>query len=264
MYRDIVTHAEPGPEAEFSAQFEAGFDLAGSGGNVSALIFRAETNETGKTEAEFAARDAACLELASGLARRRGIDCDPLPRSSHAYGIGDVVADRLRVGDLGVFVRRANEGPGRRMIFRAAIFDSGRPVILVPASTSFTVPQTIAIAWDASPAAVRAVHGALPLIAKAAHTLILTVSGDKEIREGSSAVALAHLLARHGAKAEARAVARGAGSVAEALCGAAQEAGAGLLVMGAVRHSPLHDAIFGSATRLILDEPPAIPVLLAA
>jgi nucleotide-binding universal stress UspA family protein len=37
-----------------------------------------------------------------------------------------------------------------------------------------------------------------------------------------------------------------------------------MMVMGAVRHAPLHNLVFGSATMDLLDRGPALPTLLAA
>ena len=41
-------------------------------------------------------------------------------------------------------------------------------------------------------------------------------------------------------------------------------AGADLIVAGAVRHSPLHEIIFGSVTGTVLDGDCPLPVLLSA
>lgn len=116
----------------------------------------------------------------------------------------------------------------------------------------------------ASPAAVRAIHGALPLMQQSEMVTVVSVTDDKEFRPGQSGVELTHLIARHGVRAEFRPFLRGSGSVMGAILDCAQDTRADLLVMGAVRHSPLHDIFFGSATQELLDSGPALPTLLAS
>jgi nucleotide-binding universal stress UspA family protein len=122
----------------------------------------------------------------------------------------------------------------------------------------------VVVAWDATPASVRAVQGALPFIKRAEETLIVTVADDKELRAGQSGIELARLLARHGATARFSAVRRGRGGVLDAIMGAAQEAQAEMIVMGALRHAPLRNIVFGSATQDLLDRGPRLPTLIAA
>jgi nucleotide-binding universal stress UspA family protein len=151
------------------------------------------------------------------------------------------------------------------MLIGAAVFDSGRPVLLVPARAPLLVaPARVVVAWDATPAAVRAVHGALPLIRGAAETLVVTITDDKELRPGQSGIELSHLLARHGARASFAAVQRSGRGVLEALAAKAGEVESALLVMGAVRHAPIRNIVFGSATSDLLEAGPPLPVLLAA
>jgi nucleotide-binding universal stress UspA family protein len=125
-------------------------------------------------------------------------------------------------------------------------------------------PARVVVAWDATPAAVRAVHGALPFIRTAGETLVVSVTDDKELRPGQSGIELAHLLARHGARAGFAAVQKAGRAVLDVLAGTAGEVDGALLVMGAVRHSPLRDMVFGSATSDLLKAGPPVPALLAA
>jgi nucleotide-binding universal stress UspA family protein len=60
------------------------------------------------------------------------------------------------------------------------------------------------------------------------------------------------------------AVPRGDRGVLAALAAEAQLRPGALLVMGAVRHSPVRSIVFGSATTDLLDAGAALPVLLAA
>ncbi|PWS35708.1 hypothetical protein DFH01_19160 [Falsiroseomonas bella] len=262
----ITTHVEPAGGAAPEAAFAAPLALAEAhGARLTALVFPAETAQA---EATLPSWDLARMEedAASRLreaAEKRGVACEIRTRSSFAYGVGEVMADHMRVSDIGLLTIQGSPGAGQRMLIGAALFDSGRPLLLVPAGAASFPPSRVVVAWDATPAAVRAVHGALPLIRAAAETLVVTVTDDKELRAGQSGIELTHLLARHGARASFRSVKR-AGGVLETLAGVAREVPGGLLAMGALRHSPLHNMVFGSATTDLMQSGPAVATLLSA
>ena len=254
----VVTLVEPGEAAAIEAALATPFMLAESfSAALTALVFPIEAEAAAMAEEQTVARVRA-------LAERRAIACDIRSRSSFAYGVGEVFADHLRVSDLGVFNWRADQAAARRLILNAAIFDSGRPVVIVPEGRPLASPPSrIMVAWDATPAAVRATHGALPFLRRAAETVVVTVTDDKEVRAGQSGIELTHLLARHGATARFSAVRRGGSTALDAILAAAQEAKAELLVMGGVRHAPLHNMIFGSTTQDLMDRGPRLATLIA-
>lgn len=259
----LVTQIEPGESAAIDGAIASALSVAAAhGARLIALVY--PTESTG-SEAELAAAEARSTARLREAAERRGVACQVRTRSSYAYGIGEVLADHLRVSDLGVLNAAQTPGAGQRILLRAAIFDGGRPVLVVPEARPLTgAPTRVVVAWDASPAAVRATHGALPFIRQAAETVVLTVSDDKELRAGQSGIELASLLARHGGKTRFSAVQGGAGDAYDSILAAAAELDADLLVMGAVRHSPLHQLILGSATDRWLKLGPTLPTLLAA
>lgn len=151
------------------------------------------------------------------------------------------------------------------MLIDTAVFEGGRPVLLVPAHARLAVPPArVVLGWDATPAAVRAVHGAMPFIQAAAETIVVTVTDDKELRPGQSGIELCHLLARHGARASLATMQRAGRGVLEALATKTAEREGSLLVMGAIRHAPIRTVLFGSATTELLDIGSRVPVLIAA
>lgn len=260
----LVTQIEPGDAATVDVQIGSALTLAAAhAARLIALVYPTESPRG--AEAEQAEAEARTVGRVREVAERRGIACQVRTRSSFAYGIGEVVADHLRVADLGVLTATDAPGAGQRILLRAAIFDGGRPVLVVPAARPMAAaPARVVVAWDASPAAVRATHGALPFIRQAAETIVLTVTDDKELRSGQSGIELASLLARHGGKTRFSSVQRGSGDAYDSILAAASELGADLLVMGAVHHSPLHQLILGSATDRWLKLGPTLPTLLAA
>jgi len=264
----IAAHIEPVGPAALDAALVTPFALAKAhGAHLTALVFPAESEAVPATTPswDLAAREESAAAHVREAATRRGIACEVRLRSSFAYGAGEVFADHLRVSDLGVVSLRAAPAAGGRMLIAAAVFDSGRPLLLLPTRAPLTAtPMRVLVAWDATPAAVRAVHGALPFIRAAAETVVVTVTDDKEMRPGQSGVELTRLLSRHGARASFAAVQRGSRGVLAALTASAGDAPGALLVMGACRHSPLRNMIFGSATSDLLEAGPQLPTLLAA
>jgi nucleotide-binding universal stress UspA family protein len=264
----LVTQVEPGEPATLDAALATPFALAEAyAASLTALVFPIETELAAATTPSWdlaAAEERAVAQLRLA-AERRGVSCAIRARSSFAYGVGEVFADHLRVADLGIVTLFTARGAGQRMLLDGAIFDSGRPILMVNQGRPLLAPPSrVVVAWDATPAAVRATHAALPFMRRGTETLVVTVSDDKDLRPGQSGIELTHLLARHGAKARFNSVRRHNGAVLDAISAAAQDAQADLLVMGAMRHSPLRNMILGSATQDLLDRGPRLATLVAA
>ncbi|NIA70145.1 universal stress protein [Pelagibius litoralis] len=150
----------------------------------------------------------------------------------------------------------AADGDGEATL-DAALFGSGRPVLLAPADAGPGLGKTIAVAWDGSKEGACAVTAALPLLAKAEKVVAITA------REGDEAdpSALARYLAGHGIEAKTWAYTPGSESIADGLLEQADHANADMLVMGAYGHSRLRERILGGATQGVLERS-KIPVLM--
>ncbi len=253
----IATHVLPGTDAEVARRMAPALAVAeGFGAWVSALVFAVDGGE---------AQEASAGAAAEALLAQRGLRGEVRARSSFAYGAGEVFADQARVSDLAALSHDPAQGMAGRLVLAGAVFDSGRPVLVVPETIGLAqLPKRVMVGWDASPAAARAVAGALPFLRRAEETVVATVSGDKALRPGQSGVELAHLLARHQVRASFAALEGGSGGPMATLVAAARERGAELLVVGAVRHSPLHDMVFGSVTGTLFQGGAVMPFLVAA
>ncbi|MHA1570718.1 MAG: universal stress protein, partial [Alphaproteobacteria bacterium] len=141
----------------------------------------------------------------------------------------------------------------------AVLFESGRPVLVVPPGTGLGDYDNIAIAWDGSLEASRAMHGAMPLLAAAGKVVVLAVGEDD--RDPAPTEALTATLACHGIAATTRLIAQD-GAIGVALLSGAVEAGCGLMVMGGYGHSRLREMVLGGVTRDVLAAS-ALPVLIA-
>lgn len=147
-------------------------------------------------------------------------------------------------------------------MMQAVVFGAGRPTILVPPSARPAPLEHIAIAWDASPVAARALGDALPLLAEGGRVSVLTVADEKPLAGPDIAAALSSSLAKRGFIAAPVKVTLGAGSIAEALQDAALSEGAQLLAMGGFGHSRIRDFVLGGATRGVLADL-RLPALLS-
>lgn len=132
----------------------------------------------------------------------------------------------------------------------AALFRSGRPLLLSTPERWETVGARILIGWNRSAQSGRAVSAALPFIRSAEAVRILTIeTGSKQ---GPPPEALAENLRLHGVDAETRKSRPDYREVGEAVLEEATEFGADLIVTGAYSHSRLRDLIFGGVTAYIL------------
>jgi len=169
-----------------------------------------------------------------------------------------VVPQQARCADLCIVSRDA-PADGNSVAYTFCdqlLFDTGRPVLFVPDSGSFaTLGRHIAVAWDSSRAAVRAVNDALPLIERAERTTVLAVNpGDFLDRHGAVPVAqMVEHLRRHSGSVEAVQLEDvPTGSIGDALQGEACRLGADLIVAGAFGHPKLLETLVGGVTRDLL------------
>jgi nucleotide-binding universal stress UspA family protein len=140
------------------------------------------------------------------------------------------------------------------------VMNGGRPVLLSPAQPLATVGETIAIAWNDSPQAARAVSGALSFLVQARVVHVMTAGSEEGTVHAAELIAY---LAWHGIAATARRVdpVEGVGN-GELLLSAAHDLAADLLVMGGYGRAPWREMIFGGATRQIVGTS-RMPVLLS-
>jgi nucleotide-binding universal stress UspA family protein len=140
----------------------------------------------------------------------------------------------------------------------AALFGTGRPVIMAPATTKPGFGSKIAIAWDGSREGASAASAALPLLARAAEVVIITARESDDVTEPS---VLARYLGGHGIQAKTWAYTPGGESISKGLLEQAEHAGADCFVMGAYGHSRLRERILGGATEGVLAHS-QVPVLM--
>ncbi len=173
------------------------------------------------------------------------------------------IARRGRLADLIVLCRPDGENIVTSVTegLEAALLDSGRPLLVAPASAGMAIGTHAVIAWNGGAEASRAVAAALPFLADAKTVTVLTVGDAAPAEAGPDT--LAGYLAWHGIDTRIRKVDQKSGqSVGAALLDGAEAENADLLVMGAYTHSRLRELVFGGVTREVLAAA-GLPVLMA-
>jgi nucleotide-binding universal stress UspA family protein len=163
----------------------------------------------------------------------------------------DTVSDIARYHDLAV-LGVGNHDAALRATAEEVIFAAGKPVLLVPEDLDVKTYDHVAIAWDGSRVAARAVGDAWPFLSKATAISILCVTDEKALPHGDVGARLADYLGKHGLQATVSDVATGERPIAETLQTQALRIGAGVLVMGGFGHSRVRDFVLGGATSGIL------------
>ncbi len=214
-----------------------------------------------RTEADSRAKGAALLDAIEAAAGTAGVRLTRETVTAEPALFGDRAAEIARYHDLAVIgLEPANDTA--RMVAEGIVFGSGRPALLMPAAETTHGFDRVAIAWDGSRVAARAVADAAPFLERAVETIVLTVTDEKPLAGADVGARLAARLAVNGLAARAVPVLRGSRPIAEALQAEAAALGAGLLVMGGYGHSRLRDFILGGATEGVLSAP-TMPVLLS-
>ncbi|WFU17698.1 universal stress protein [Bradyrhizobium sp. CB3481] len=144
----------------------------------------------------------------------------------------------------------------------AAMFESGRPVIVVPSIQKDGIKLgCIVVCWDGSRTAARALADAMPFLQRAKSIEVINVGDGRREAEQSLAAAGRHL-ARHGLNASTKALVADRTGVANVILSHAADRSADLIVMGGYGHSRLREFILGGVTRGILDTM-TVPVLMS-
>lgn len=199
------------------------------------------------------------LAAFEAAAAKSGISGESILEKCATFETPELLVEYARLRDLTI-MPESND----RWYAEAVMFGSGRPTLILPQnprSRPFEL-GTVAVAWDFSRAAARAVADAIPLLEKAKKVRIVTVLNEKRLDNKHSAEELANNLSRHGIDVvldRVDAKGRPAGGVLEAYVASHE---LDLLVMGAYGHSRLREFILGGATNSLLSKPP-LPILFS-
>ena len=131
----------------------------------------------------------------------------------------------------------------------AALFESGRPVLMVPLEATATVATRAFVAWNDSAPSARAVAAAMPMLRQAESVEVVVV---RDAGVEADPEALRGYLSRHGLSPSFKQLEPDYRPLGEQLLDEAKAGEADLLVMGAYGHSRLRELVLGGVTRQIL------------
>jgi nucleotide-binding universal stress UspA family protein len=143
-----------------------------------------------------------------------------------------------------------------------ALFESGRPVLMVPKVTAPPLGEVVAVAWNGSTETAVTVALGMPFLLQAREVVIVAVGPQHMPEPGPTGEELARSLEAHGLSVSLRTAFGRQKAQGESFMKEALAAGADLLLKGAYTQSRIRQMIFGGGTRhIIMDS--KIPVLMA-
>lgn len=170
----------------------------------------------------------------------------------------DVVAAQAQLNDMSIALVKSADSFSEKLVERL-LFETGRPVLMCPEEridaldTSF---NDIAIAWDHTAPAARALGDALPLLRRASRLRILTATDKASEAQLASGAALERHLAEHGLTATFETVEVAGSSIGKVLGEYVEDNAIDLLVMGGFGHSRLNEHLWGGVTSTVINQPP--------
>ena len=253
-------HVRPDPVAALPLVGEAM-----SGAVVDEMIGMAERDASVRSKEARAMYDRvigdAGLADDNGFARAGGLGISWIEET----GVEEqVVALRACRADIIMLARPAPDNEtSALMTLNAALMQSGRPVMAVPPRANGRGGpvgpfKRIAVFWNGSTEATRAVAAARPFFATADKVVVLRVEEEEWFAPTED---LEVYLARHEVKAVVCKVLPRESRTGRALMTATTEIGADLMVMGAYTRSKLRQLILGSVTGYVMHEA-TLPVLM--
>jgi nucleotide-binding universal stress UspA family protein len=269
----LVTYADPNTDAVAA---NAATVAAGIGVDLHALAINADIPNVSSPLSKFLLNVPEMIRQAEALSRKRGTHLlQAVTEQASTIGVnvttneivapiammGDVAATHARYYDFSLLGWEAGNATSR-MTAEAVIFGSGKPAILLPELSRMASIDHIAIAWDGSRVAARAVADARPFLERAARITVLTVLDEKPLKEKDAGERLAASLRQRGLPAEALSINAEDCPIAETLQQHAIERGCKLLVMGGYGHTRIRDFVLGGATAGVLDDL-RLPILLS-
>src|SRR5262249_30887250 len=218
-------------------------------------------------ESQRAEGETAANTLIAGFedaARRAGLSAQSRTIPTSLAGAADLFGQIARRFDLSVVSQSEPDMVAPlELIIEAALFESGRPVLVVPYIQKEGLNlDRVLVCWDASRNAARAIADAMPFLARSKAIDVIVVATERPKSDELPGADIAHHLARHELNVDLRRIVTGGGDVASTILSYAADSGATFIVMGGYGHSRLREFILGGATRGILSAM-TVPTLMS-
>jgi nucleotide-binding universal stress UspA family protein len=221
-----------------------------------------EVIETQQRDSQGAAK--AAIDRFSAAAERAGVTAEPTMLPASFAGAGDQFGRIARRFDLAIVGQaEPDKGTVEEFIAESVLFESGRPVIIVPYIQKAPLKlDRVMVCWDGSRPAARAIADAMPLLEHAGLVEVVIVANERGKQDEIPGADMGQHLARHGLKVDVKRITMGDINVADALLSHAADSSVDFIVMGGYGHSRLREFVLGGVTHSILRSMTA-PVLMA-
>jgi nucleotide-binding universal stress UspA family protein len=265
MFKDIITYLSVSKGNEAIADFAVSvastleahitgiamvFVLNTPGASMGYLPL--EKIEPQQREYEAAAKTAR--DHFAAATARAGVSAAPQLLHTSFAKAANLFGRIARGFDLAIVGQAKPDGNAvERMISESTLFESGRPVIIVPYIQKAPIKlDRIMVCWDGSRSAARAVADAMPFLERAKNVEVVVVTNERGKRDEIEGADIGQHLARHGLNVEVTRITHGNLDVADALLSHSVDASADFMVMGGYGHSRLREFVLGGVTRTIL------------
>lgn len=264
MIKDMLVHLSVGEHEDVGRDYAVAL-AAALGAHATAVAFAYEpamgvglmgTLPSNFIEAQRAENEGKARQAQSKFeeaARLAGVSAESHVLSGSVTSSADQFGRMARRFDLAVVMqaRTATAAP-EELITEAALFQSGRPVVVVPYIHKGGLQRERAmVCWDGGRTAARAIGDALPLLALAKQVNVVMVTGEEGKRDVIPGADMGQHLARHGLNVEVQRIVA-SGDVQTTLLSHAADISADFLVMGGYGHSRIREFILGGVTRGML------------
>lgn len=222
----------------------------------------AEWIDAQRDESQAMAQTA--IENFKRATERAGVESEHRIIEATLGGATDMFGRIARRFDLVVVGQREPDRMSPADLFaEGALFESGRPVVMVPYIQKEGVRlDRVLMCWDGSRTAARAMGDAMPFLARAKQVDVIIVATGRAKSDEVPGADVGHHLARHGIKVEVKRIVAEDVDVPNTILSYAADVSADFVVMGGYGHSRLREFVLGGATRGILGSM-TIPVLMS-
>ena len=274
MLKDVVVNLSGRAPLDFAADYATSI-AATFGAHVTGIAFLYEPVipdgtlggvpvdliELQREENSKIARDAIS-RFEAGV-KKAGVASETRQLDATFGGAATLFAQIARRFDISVVGQAQREqGATDELIIEGALFESGRPVIIVPyiQKSGLTLERVLAC-WDGGRTAARAIADAMPFLERAKAVDLVIVAEERKNDE-ITGVRMSEHLTRHGVTVSVKRIAKGDLAVQDVILSYAADSGADFMVMGGYGHSRLREFILGGVTRGILNSM-TVPVLMS-
>jgi nucleotide-binding universal stress UspA family protein len=197
------------------------------------------------------------------LARLANLRADSNVIHDYVAEVAQIFGETARNYDLSVVGQAEPETDlPESLIIEAALFESGRPVLIVPYIHKSDIQlDRVMLCWDGSRNAARAIADAMPFLQRTGKIDVVTVDA-KERRNSIRGAQIAEHLAHHGFKVDLKPIVAPDSDVANVVLSQAADSETDLIVMGGYGHTRLREFVLGGATRSMLKSM-TVPILMS-